>query len=275
MRFCSFTESHLISTKLPLEVSTVASFIAYLHSLSRHHATIRTILSALSFFHKSQNLSDPVSNFIMSKIIQGTKRLSHTPTRSVLKPISLNLLERMVEVLPLSVKKSYSVILLQALFLLTYYACLRAGKVVHSTVSDHVVNLHSVKYLSSSTISMTFNSYKHSSAVTYLLSSLSPPRACSVQALTNYLKVRERSPGPLFVSAKNSVIKRQHFSKHIKHCIQLLSLSSSHYNTHSFRIGRATDLAFRGVPDQVIKATGLWKSSAYRRYIRVAFFEIP
>jgi len=39
----------------------------------------------------------------------------------------------------------------------------------------------------------------------------------------------------------------------LKKIVTRIGLRERNYNTHSFRIGRATDLAITGVPDDVIK----------------------
>ena len=45
-------------------------------------------------------------------------------------------------------------------------------------------------------------------------------------------------------------------------------MPSDRYNTHSFRIGRATQLAKDNETEATIKSTGGWKSAAYNKYIR-------
>ena len=40
------------------------------------------------------------------------------------------------------------------------------------------------------------------------------------------------------------------------------------YNTHSLRIGAASDAAKNGLPEHLIKLRGRWKSDAYLRYLR-------
>ena len=42
------------------------------------------------------------------------------------------------------------------------------------------------------------------------------------------------------------------------------------YGAHSLRIGGATELAARGVPQLTIQLLGRWDSSAYRAYTRVS-----
>ena len=40
------------------------------------------------------------------------------------------------------------------------------------------------------------------------------------------------------------------------------------YHTHSPRIGGATTLAYRGLPDRLIGLAGRWRSDSYKTYIR-------
>ena len=55
----------------------------------------------------------------------------------------------------------------------------------------------------------------------------------------------------------------------LKRCAACLDLDSSRFSGHSFRIGGATSLARRGVPDYIIKMLGRWKSKAFRVYCRL------
>ena len=50
--------------------------------------------------------------------------------------------------------------------------------------------------------------------------------------------------------------------------MEAAGLDGSWYGAHSLRIGGATALAFRGAPDRVIKAAGIWSSDAFLRYLR-------
>ena len=47
------------------------------------------------------------------------------------------------------------------------------------------------------------------------------------------------------------------------------------YNTHSFRVGKASDMAVAGVPEAVIRKAGRWSSDAFKRYIRFTLFKMP
>ena len=98
---------------------------------------------------------------------------------------------------------------------------------------------------------------------------------CPVKVLCNFLAVRPLALGPLFIDFLSRPIKRVRVVYMIKRCISLCGLDPSEFNTHSFRVGRATDLALIGTSDHVIRETGRWKTNAFLRYIRLEKFVLP
>ena len=60
------------------------------------------------------------------------------------------------------------------------------------------------------------------------------------------------------------------FTKKIKEVLKDEGHNPEHFHTHSFRIGGASALAARGVPDHVIQCVGRWKSLAFLAYIRLS-----
>ena len=60
-------------------------------------------------------------------------------------------------------------------------------------------------------------------------------------------------------------IVRQLLYKILRH----IDLDPKYYGTHSFRMGRATDLMKNNVPVDTIKMVGRWKSNAVFKYINV------
>ena len=99
-------------------------------------------------------------------------------------------------------------------------------------------------------------------------SQISGHRYCPVKLLQKYLALRPSGPGPVFVSTHGKPITRQQFLGALHSSVRFRSLDPSLYNTHSFRIGRSTDMMVQGYSDAQIRAVGRWKSDAYKRYIR-------
>jgi hypothetical protein len=58
--------------------------------------------------------------------------------------------------------------------------------------------------------------------------------------------------------------------KGIKLFIQYIGLDASRYSSHSLRRGGATFAFLSGIPAELIKAQGDWRSDAYQRYRQIS-----
>ena len=90
---------------------------------------------------------------------------------------------------------------------------------------------------------------------------------CPVRALLDFLDYRGIGEF-LFTSGSNTVITRKWFADYLTYALSGLELDRSTYNTHSFRIGRATDMALDGFSITKIKLHGRWKSYIFIKYLR-------
>ena len=93
---------------------------------------------------------------------------------------------------------------------------------------------------------------------------------CPVKAVLNYLVVRGKRPGPLFVYDDGTYLTRQRLVEALCHTVGKAGLNPDLYCSHSFRIGAATTAAEKGMEDSVIKTLGRWKSLAYLEYIGIS-----
>ena len=50
--------------------------------------------------------------------------------------------------------------------------------------------------------------------------------------------------------------------------LKIVGLNPIEYNTHSFRIVRATDMLKQGYTDAQVCMAGRWNSKAYKKYIK-------
>ena len=66
----------------------------------------------------------------------------------------------------------------------------------------------------------------------------------------------------------NSPVKPNEVRCVLRQCIDRLGLDSQNYDTHSFRIGRATDQFKQGIDVEQIKKVGRWESNAVYKYLR-------
>ena len=168
---------------------------------------------------------------------------------------------------------------LKSILLLLYHGCFRIGELTCSNSLKNTIHICNVEvsFLSRfPSIVFTLSNFKHSKEPKRV--SLSPAPGspfCPVSSLLEYLLVRPPIEGPLFISPDGSPLTREFVASHLRKALTLCHPSPSLFNTHSLRVGRATDLAIEGVPDHIIRETGRWSSNAYLDYIRFPIFSLP
>lgn len=268
-----------LSEELPITEINIALYIAHLWNLGLKASSIRSNLSALSFFHKINRKSDPCSSYFIRQVLKGAENRSG-PSKLKLLPISKQILHKMIDAIPSVIHNIYDKVLFKALLLLSYYCCLRAGEAVYSNSLSHTLSFHQIHITNLPNeryITINFESYKHCihSNLKFHIESVHDKNYCPVSSLIDYINFRGREAGPIFIHLNKTPVKRSRYSSIIKSCVSLLGLDPKLYNTHSLRIGRATDLALLGTSLEVIKQTGRWSSSAYLRYIRLGIFKLP
>ena len=247
----------------------------HLANTNLSYSTIRTYLSAISFAHKILNANDPTTAFSISKTLQGIRNLNPTPINQRL-PITKSILHRLLQALPYAVTAQWDKVLWQAVYLLAYHGCLRAGEITLSKNIQNVIQLSQVISTTQS-IQIHFWQYKHSQHHKPVLTITAQPTGvpCPVSALQQYLLARGPTPGQLFINHDHSPTTIEQFGANLKTTTTLSSLPPHQYTTHSFRIGKASDMAAEGQPDQLIRRAGRWKSSAYMRYLRPDNITLP
>ena len=83
-----------------------------------------------------------------------------------------------------------------------------------------------------------------------------------------YIRLRGSKPGTFFLHRSGKQFTRTFILEQIKTDIKYAGEDASKFNTHSFRIGRTTDLARAGYNDRQIAEIGRWTSNAFVKYIR-------
>ena len=131
------------SKKLPFDDKSVALFIAHPHSKHLQVGTIRSYLSAISFQHKLHCQLDPTTSFIVQKALKGVAKMGSIKKCSLL-PITKTELYAFLQAIPFNSENVYQIKMSRALFLLAFYACLRAGEVVVSNKKSHTLQLDQV-----------------------------------------------------------------------------------------------------------------------------------
>ena len=275
--FLNFVRHHFhLEPPMPAELNHICIFMLHLSNLGLSYTTIHTYLSAISFVHKLQNNPDPTAAFIVNNTLLGIKNLNALCINQWL-PITKDILHKLLQSLPFSTSTPHEHSLWHAIYLLTYHACLRAGEVTLSKNSSNVIQFSQLILQRNQWVSIQFNNFKHSQGRTPLLTIRAQPLGtpCPVVALQQYLAIRGSNPGQLFQNSDNSPVTIEQFAANLKNAAIMSSLPHRRYTTHSFRIGKATQMATEGQPEHIIRKAGRWRSKAYQSYIRPDNIPLP
>ena len=270
-RFINFLTLHNLQREFPYSPHLVTLFITYLHNKNLKVSSIRSHLTAIAAVHKLFHKADPTSNYVVTRMLKGIENSAQKEYTSKLLPISLNLLEELLVVLP-TLLPNFEAKLFRALFLLCYYCCLRVSEIAYCDNSSHTLTLDNFSIKTPPVppfIKVSFYSYKHSKEPCSIVLPPSSKSVCPVISLLDYISIRGDHAGPLFTLRNKLPVTRKHYVSTLKSVLSKLKVDPARYNTHSFRIGRATDLAKMGEPDHLIKNAGRWRSNAYLKYIRI------
>ena len=251
-------------------------FAAHLQRQGLRSSTIKTYLSAISNVHKLLGQTDPTNTFLVNKMVQGIVNTESKSEQTRL-PITNTELHKIMQAIPFCTGCTYTQIMLEALCLLAYHACLRVGEIVYSAQREHTLTMDNLNTTEASEFQITLSSYKHSKTTTPTLILQKQPtdKHCPVKSLQKYLLIRGAAPGPIFINKMSQPLTRENFAHYLNLCLQLAGLPAEHYNTHSLRIGRATQLAIDGASEMTIKAAGRRKSTAYQKYVHPTVFHLP
>ena len=274
-----FNELYGVDPGWPLTIEEAVLFVTFLHQEDYAAATIHTYLSAVNHINfklkKGQNLmADP----LVRKVLDGVDKMKvPRPLRS---PITFELLQELVLSIDHIIKDTYNIALYRSLFLSMFFMCTRIGEVAISQgQQNHILQYDSIKWVDSGKrtehIMVTFSSFKHSKG-----SSQHTIPVRRVQGLFDpiyhmkvYLAQRGSSPGPLFRSASGECLTSFQVNKILKKALLWAKVSPSDFGTHSFRIGRCTELAKQGASYSEIRFLGRFHSNAFLKYIRPQEFK--
>jgi site-specific recombinase XerD len=136
------------------------------------------------------------------------------------------------------------------------------------TAKYHHIWLENIKH------SNNHSSFKNRSIFekknTLVIQGESESAVCPVLNMRHYLAVRPAPTmeHPLFIHVTGNPLTRYQFNSVLQKALASIG-NHNHYSTHSFRIGRATDLAIHGISEQIIRTSGRWRSDVYSSYVRI------
>ena len=182
-------------------------------------------------------------------------------------------------------------------YLLAYYGLMRVGELAYSQHSLKAANIHKarlntskrrlclilysskthdesmlpqkIKIYGSNTIEI---SDQHGSQA-YTITDKRKQYFCPVEWVQRYIELRHKISADndqeqFFQFSDKTNLEARHLRTLLRSCIESFHLDPSLYDTHSFRIGRATDFYKDGTNLDTIKQLGRWRSNAIYKYLR-------
>ena len=250
-------------------------YVEYLYMKGLKHSTIRVHLSAIAHGLKIRNIPDYTKAYIILVMIKGAKKLTETKDNRL--PMTIDHLNYLIHFVQTRVQDAYVRSLYSAMYSWAYHACLRISEYTKGP-SDHnllIQNLTKIDIGGYEAFRIRFESFKHSPDLfpDFVIHPTFDPISCPVMLMKQYLLVRPDMYGPIFVDNFGG-ISRNTFSNNLAKCISIMGWDPKRYQSHSFRIGRATDWASMGYSAVQIKQKGRWFSDAFLNYIRPTVVDI-
>ena len=234
--------------------------------------SVRSAVSALAFIQNFLQAPDITKNFMVAKALKGFHRLQ--PTKEARSPVTLKILEKLVNTVSMIVGNNYNIALFKAMYSLAFFGFLRIGEITapNGSQTNHQLQLSSILiHDSDGTMTLIFHSYKHkqdSDPFRLRLHNTSDSVPV-VKLMCKYLKLRGFFPGPLFILQNGKSVSRKMFSQMLMENVKLCCTGPTvSIRPHSFRIGAATHAIEMGYNDEQVRLMGRWRTQAFRNYIR-------
>ncbi len=155
-----------VKHSFPVQADVVAMFCLHVHEGGWAVVTLRQKLSAISYLHNLYRLEDPCKDVKVSLVLKALVK-DEVPCESK-NPITIGLLECIMEVVHLAVDGLFEMHLFRAIVSIMYHVCLRIGECVlsnprqdHSMAWDQIcfIKNHSTNEVASCNVS--FKNFKH------------------------------------------------------------------------------------------------------------------
>ena len=257
-----------LPASIPLSVNQVALYVSYLHKHGYAPTTVVSYTSAIGYVHRISNVTDPTNSVLVQKILSATLKLK--PTLDPRLPITLLILQQLINALETTVQTFTHRCLLRAMFIVAFFGLMRIGEITMSKEKVVPLKLNQLNLTSNQAL-ITISKFKHNKSmrpVEIPLPSQELELICPVRALNQYLHYRGLESGPLFCLSKLKPVPRDFFIKHLRNALSFCGFPLDRYKSHSFRIGGASYYAELGFSDAQIRLLGRWDSDAFLKYIR-------
>ena len=230
----------------------VILLISYSFDLGYSLSTISTYISGIGFFYKLRSLADRCQKAVgrLQKITP-SKRRSCTPQRG-------HIAKKICSVLPEVCYSPHESYLFRAAFLTAYFGLLRVSELVFTSPmqANRPLLFSDVKVIgnpSALLVSIKASKTNQAGAPTVIQIPPSGNPLCCVLAVHPDFRLRPDRVLYFFSHSNGTPLIRNQFSGVLSKAIRNIDLPYKLYISHSFCIGRASDLASKGVSNDNIK----------------------
>lgn len=272
LKFCT----ELGFNPVPASQEQIELYIAYL-SESLAYSSISKYLNIIRLLHVEVKLPNPLQDNVGIKaLLRGVKReLGDTVVRKL--PITPKILLEIKS--QLNMERTLD-IMFWAACVIGFHAMLRKSNLFPPSSASFDPDKHFARHhlhltpwgLVLSLVWTKTIQFKDRVVTCPLIRNNGP--LCPVAAITRVLEVTPEADNhsPMFVYLKEGECKTYlygHFLRKLKEVMSTLGYPSTKYAGHSLRRGGATWALKCGVPSEIIKSMGDWKSSAYLNYLDI------
>ena len=276
LKFCS----DIRISPIPISQTDLGRYIAYL-SRRLCFSSIRQYLNIVRLMHLEAGLPNPLEkNWYVASILKGVRRVKGDASVQKL-PITINVLK---QVFPLLNLHSSFDRCFWAACLVGFFSFFRKSNLL---VASHLL-FNPERNLCASDVRFTVGgavlSVRWSKVIQFKERILhiplpkipdSPFCPSTALLLLTLENPATSLPTPLFryswLGANNVPMTQHLFSDRLKQCLGAIGLDASRYSGHSFRRGGAQFALQCGLPVDLIKLQGDWRSNACDRYLEPSF----
>jgi site-specific recombinase XerD len=243
---------------MPTTPNIIALYITHLSSYSKY-STLKRRIASISILHKTKGYYIDTKHPIIIENLMGIKRINGSYQKGK-KPLLINDLKILIEVIDKSKEKDLKKIRDKALILVGFSGGFRRSELVNLELED-------IEFVSEG-VKLFIKRSKNDQSGEGMIKAIpyfENKNFCPVKALKNWIDVIELKKGKIFnISDKN-------VSLIIKKYANYAGLDSRKYAGHSLRSGFATSAAESGADERNIMAmTGHKSTEMVRRYIKEA-----
>lgn len=205
----------------------------------------------------------------MRQALKGYRRAK--PGRDSRRPVSFQLLGRIVGCLDNVCLPGYEVVLFKAAFALAFFGAFRISELVSPSKKEKGGLGGSDVSCWEDRLSILVKKSKtdqRGKGRTVQVFALPGSPLCPVHLVTRLAAIRPGGEAPFLIHQDGSFLSRFQFIAIFKKCLGILGLEGEKFSSHSFRIGAATEAVRWGLDEAAVKRIGRWESRRFRSYVR-------